>query len=226
MRHGLILTALCACGFLIGCAKATASSQQASAPVKYSVKVHEFEGCECYPPCPCIFSTDSPMGDCRGMMVFTITEGTYGATRLKDVSCAAVFTWTGKNMDATMGKWKGVLYTSDKATPAENAAIEGLLPALLGNAFGTLDHRTAPLQVTRQGDVHELKVGSVAHLRIHGLKGPNGEPTRILNAPSPNVYPEYFCGQADVHTYDDGVSSWSFPGRNGFYADVVLKSGT
>lgn len=36
--------------------------------------------------------------------------------------------------------------------------------------------------------------------------------------------PEHFCAQADVHTYNDGVSSWSFPGRNGFYADVMLSS--
>ncbi len=159
------------------------------------------------------------------MMVFTITEGVYGTTKLNNVSCAAVFTWTGTNMDSSMGKWKGILYTSEKATPAEREAMNGLLPALLGNAFGTLEQRTAPLQVARQGDIHELTIGKVARLRIHGFKGPNGEPTRILNAPSPNVYPEYYCGQADVHTYDDGVSSWSFPGRNSFYADVVLSNG-
>lgn len=163
------------------------------------------------------------MGDCRGLIVFTV-DGTYGTTRLKDVSCVAAFTWTGKNMDANMGKWKGVLYTSDKDTPAERAAIKGLLPAMLGNAFGTLEERTAPIEVTRQGDIHELTIGKVAHLRIHGLKAANGQPTRILNAPSPSTYPEYFCAQADVHTYDDGVSSWSFPGRNGFYADVELSS--
>jgi len=225
MKHSKVLIVLCACGFFFGCATAPVPPQQASAPVKYSVKVHEFEGCECYPSCPCIFSSDSPMGGCRGIIVFTITEGIYGTTRLKDVSCAAAFTWTGKNMDAAMGKWKGVLYTSDKATPAELEAIKGLLPALLGNAFGILEQRTAPLQVTRQGDIHELTVGKVARLRIHGLKDPNGKPARILNAPSPNAYPEYFCAQADVHTYDDGVSSWSFPGRNGYYADVVLSSG-
>jgi len=127
-------------------------------------------------------------------------------------------------MEANIGKWKGVLYTSDNATPAEREAIKGLWPVLLGNAFGTLEQRTAPIQVIRQGDIHELTVGKVARLRIHGLKAPNGKPTRILNAPSPGVYPEYFCAQADVNTYDDGASSWSFPGRNGFYSDVVLSS--
>ncbi len=226
MKHTKILiTALCASGLLAGCTTTPTASPQTSGAVKYAVKVHEFEGCECNPACPCIFTSDSPLGDCRGIIVFTITEGTYGATRLRDVSCVAVFTWTGKNMDANMGKWKGVMYTSDKATPAEREAITGLLPVMLGNAFGTLEQRSAPIQITRQGDIHELTVGKVAHLRIHGLKGPNGKPTRIVNAPSPNAYPEYFCAQADVHTYDDGVSSWSFPGRNGFYADVELSSG-
>lgn len=224
MKHiKLLLAVLVACSLLAGCATGPPPSPQASVPVKYAVKVHEFEGCECYPACPCIFSSDSPFGDCRGIIVFTITEGTYGATRLKNVSCVAVFTWTGKNMDANMGKWKGILYTSDQGTPAEREAITGLLPLLLGNAFATLEQRTAPIQVTRQGDIHDLTVGKVARLRIHGLKGPNGKPTRIVNAPSPYVYPEYFCAQADVHIYDDGVSSWSFPGRNGFYADIELS---
>ncbi len=224
MKHiKTVLSVLCGCALLAGCATAPAPSAQASSAVKYAVKVHEFEGCECPPACPCIFSSDSPMGDCRGIIVFTV-EGIYGATRLKDVSCVAVFTWTGKNMDANMGKWKGALYTSDKETAAEREAIKGLLPVLLGNAFGTLEQRTAPIEISRQGDIHELSVGKVARLRIHGLKGPNGKATKIVNAPSPNSYPEYFCAQADVHTYHDGVSSWSFPGRNGFYADVELSS--
>ncbi len=193
-------------------------------PAKYAVKGHEFEGCECNPACPCIFSSDAPFGDCRGILVFTITEGIFGTTRLKDVSFVAVFTWTGKNMDANMGKWKGVLYAPDSATPAEREAIAVLSRAILGNAFGTLEQRTSPIQVTRQGDIHDLTLGKVGRLRIHGIKGPSGKATKILNAPSPGAFPVEFCAVAEVNSYDDGVSSWSFPGRNGFYGDFHLSS--
>ena len=219
----ILLIVLCAGGLFAGCTRSPVPSSQASVPVRYAVKVHEFEGCECYPACPCIFSSDAPFGDCRGIMVFTITEGTYGTTHLKDVSFVAAFTWTGENMDANMGKWKGVEYTSDKATPAEREAIAALSPVIMGNAFGTLEQRTAPIQIIRQGDIHDLTVGNIARLRIHGIKGPNGKVTKILDAPSPNAYPVEFCAVAEIHTYDDGVTSWSFPGRNGFYADFNLS---
>ena len=191
--------------------------------VKYAVKVHEFEGCECNSVCPCVFSSDTTFGDCRGITVFTFT-GNYGTTRLQEVSCALVTTWAGKNMEGNMGKWKGLLFTSDKGTPAEREAVKGLLHVMMGDAFATLEPRTAPIHISRRGDIHELTVGSVAKLRIHGVKGPKGEVTKILNAPSPLAFPVMFCALSDVHAYDDGVSSWSFAGRNGFFADFDLTS--
>jgi hypothetical protein len=209
-------------GFSIG-SMAAEPSPQTSAPVKYAVKFHEFEGCECNAVCPCVFSSDTTFGDCRGIFVYTF-DGSYGTTQLKDVSCALVLTLVGKNMEATMGKWKGVLYLSDQATPAEREAIAGLMHVMMGDAFATLETRLAPIKISRQGDIHDLTVGTVAHLRIHGLKGQNGEPTKILNAPSPLASPVIFCALADVNTYNDGVSSWSFTGRNGFYTDENLSN--
>ena len=191
--------------------------------VSYSVKVHEFEGCECNPVCPCVFSSDTTFGDCRGITVFTF-NGMYGPTALKNVSCVLVFTWAGKNMEANLGKWKGVLYTSDRGKPVEREAVDGLLRAMMGDAFSNLEKRTAPIRIKRVDDVHDLTVGKVARLRIHALKGPNGKTAKILNAPSPLAYPEMSCAIADIHTYDDGKSSWNFAGRNGFHADCDLSN--
>jgi hypothetical protein len=221
----ILLTILCACSFLVGCAASPAPTTKTSVAVKYAVKIHEFEGCECNSVCPCVFSSNTTFGDCRNIVVFTITEGIYGTLRLKDLSFVLVQTWAGQNMEGTMGKWKGVLYTPDQGTPAEHEAITGLSPALIGNnTFATLEQRTAPIQVSRHGDIHELTVAAVAHLRIHGVKGPNGEIAKILNAPAPFAYPVMFCALADLHTYNDGKSSWSFKGKNGFYADFELSS--
>ena len=127
-------------------------------------------------------------------------------------------------MEATMGKWKGVLYISDTGTDAEHEAINGLLNVMMGDAFANLEERKAPIKIERDKDVHDLTVGKVAHLRIHALKGQNGEISKILNAPSPLAYPIMTCAVADVHTYDDGKSSWDFAGRNGFYADFDLSN--
>jgi len=190
----------------------------------YSVKVHEFEGCECNSVCPCVFSSDTTFGNCRGITVFVFTEGRYGSTVLKNVPCVVVITGTGRNMEASFGAWSGVLYVPDAATSAEREAVTALTRIMLGDAFATLDQRSAPIQITRRGDVHNLTVGTVARLRIHGLKGQNGQPTRILNAPSPLAYPVMWCALSDVDRYDDGTTSWSFTGRNGFYADFDLSS--
>jgi hypothetical protein len=220
----IILTVIYACSLLASCAAEPPVSHQMPTTVKYAVKVHEFEGCECNPVCPCIFSSDTTFGDCRGITVFTFTEGRYGTTVLKDVSCVLVFTWAGKNMEANMGKWKGVLYTSDTGTRVEREAITGLLRVMMGDAFATLDQRTAPIRITRHDDLHDLTVGTVARLHIHGIKGPNGEITKVVNAPSPLAFPVMSCALADVNTYDDGTVSWSFTGRNGFYADFDLSN--
>jgi hypothetical protein len=32
------------------------------------------------------------------------------------------------------------------------------------------------------------------------------------------------AGVSDVDRYEDGTTSWSFTGRNGFYADLDLSS--
>ena len=71
------------------------------------------------------------------LLVFTF-DGKYGSSVLKDVSCVLVFTWAGKNMEATMGKWKGVLYTSDTGTTAEREAVNALLRVMMASHHGTL----------------------------------------------------------------------------------------
>jgi len=204
----------------------TASSQEVqTAPeaVQYSVKVQEFEGCECESVCPCVFSKDTTYGDCRATLAFTF-NGTYGSTALNNVSCVVVGTKLGSNMEATVGTWEGVLYVSDTATPDEIAAVNGLLNAMMGGAFAKLDQRKAPIKAVSEGDIHELTLGEIAHLKIHAIKGPNGEPTKIVNAPSPIAFPEYYCAIADDNKYDDGTSSWAFTGRNAFYASFDLAS--
>lgn len=191
--------------------------------VTYSVKVQEFEGCECESVCPCVFSKDTTYGDCRAMLAFTF-DGSYGSTALNGVSCVVVGTKTGNNMEETLGSWEGVIYVSDTATPDEIEAVNGLLNAMVGGAFAKLDQRKAPINVMSEGDIHELTLGDIAHLKIHAIKGPNGEPTKIVNAPSPIAFAEYYCAIADDNKYDDGTSSWAFTGRNGFYTSLDLAS--
>jgi hypothetical protein len=205
---------------------ATVSAQETATTtpaVKYSVKVHQFEGCECESVCPCVFSKDTTYGECRAILVFTF-DGAYGSTALKDVSCVLVGTKLGKNIEKNIGNWEGVLYVSSTATPEEIAAITDLLHAMVGDAFASLDQRKESIQITRKDDVQELVLGKIARLRVHAMKASNGEMTKIVNAPSPVAFREFYCAIADENKYDDGVSSWDFTGRNGFFTEFDLVS--
>lgn len=205
----------------------TASAEEAMttpAAVQYSVKVQEFEGCECESVCPCVFSQDTTYGDCRGMLVLIFT-GTYGSTHLENVPCVIATTHMGKNIEKNMGNWSGILYTSEKTTPAEFEAVNSLLNAMIGDAFATLDQRKAPIMIKSEGDVRDLTLGGIGHLRIHAIKAANGETTKIVNAPSPIAFRELYCAIADENKYDDGTSSWSFTGRNGFFTEFDLANG-
>lgn len=156
-------------------------------------------------------------------MVFTF-DGTYDSTILKNVPCVVVGTQLGRNVEVSMGSWKGIVYTSESISPDELKAVNGLLHLMMGNAFSNLDQRKESISIKTADDVHELALGSIAKLRIHAIKNSNGEATKVVNAPSPIAFPEMSLAIADEHTYDDGTSSWSFPGRNGFFAEFDMKS--
>lgn len=223
MKRNLAATALVV-GFLSTTLPMTSAKEAQSAKsVPYSVKVHEFEGCECESVCPCVFSQDTTYGECKAILVFTF-DGTYGSTVLNKVPCVMVGTKLGRNIEQNIGNWEGVLYTSSSATPDEKAAVKGLLHAMMGDAFSSLDERKESIAIKVAGDVHELTLGEIAHLKVHAIKGPDGKATKIVNAPSPIAFREFYCAIADENRYDDGVSSWSFAGRNGFYTTFDLAS--
>lgn len=217
------VSALALQGFGLGAESGEAASAAAS-PVNYKVAVHEFEGCQCDSVCPCVFSLDTSHGDCRAIMVFTF-NGTYGNTPLKDVSCVGVITKAGKNMEATKGKWSGTLYLPQDATEDERSAVKALGHKIIGDAFAELREETAPIEIKRDGEKHDLTMGKLARLRIHPIQAANGKTAQIINAPSPLAFPVMNCAIADVNSYDDGKVSWSFTGRNAFFSDFELSSG-
>ena len=217
------LIALTAAAFsIVGCASGPA--KPAAGGKSYLVRGHQFEGCECESICPCIFSKDTSHGDCRALLVMSVTEGWHGGVDLAGVNFVACITKSGANMEKTMGKWIGALYVSDKATEAQKSAVTEVMKAELGPAFEKLEVKSVPIEIKRQGDRHELALGKIATLKINGIKGAGGQVMSVENAPSPLAAPKEFCSLSEVNTYDDGVTKWDFKGRNAFYADFEMKS--
>lgn len=220
-KQKLWIVAACAC-WLAGIN--THAGETAAAAVAYDIKISEFEGCECNSVCPCIFRSDATYGDCRAVLAFTFT-GTYGDTPLDGVPGVVAVTRSGHNMEANMGTWTGALYTSEKSSQAETAAVHAILNAMLGGAFAQLDMRKAPIQISQNGDTHELVMGDIAHLKVTTMRRADGGVTVVENPPSPIAFPRMVCAVSDIHHYNDGTASWSFPGRNAFSSEIVMKSG-
>jgi hypothetical protein len=170
----------------------------------YLVSGDQFEGCECNSVCQCIFSKDATFDQCRGIVAWTVKQGHFGATNLAGMSFAASLTKSGKNLEKSMGHWEGVLFVPQTATPAQKKAIEGLLHAEMGAAFAKMEVRTAPIHVSGAPGTQELTIGAIGHLKLSPLHGADGQPTRIIGAPSPIALPVEYCATSAVDTYRDG----------------------
>lgn len=192
-------------------------------PTPYSIKGEAFEACECDTYCPCVWKKDVTFEQCRALVIWNVSEGSYGKTDLKGVTFVLALTKSAKNLVKAMGSWEGILYVSDKATDDQKKAVVEFASGKWGKAFAKIDVKSVPVEVKIEAEAKELKMGKIADLKISALKGGNGKVPVIENPPF-SLYPKLFCAQAGVHRYDDGTTQWDFSGRNAFYGPFEYKS--
>jgi hypothetical protein len=79
----------------------------AEAP-QWRVKGDWFDVCKCDVPCPCEFAQPPSYGDCDGVLVWHVNEGTYGEVPLDGLSVLALGKfegniWSGKATNIQFG---------------------------------------------------------------------------------------------------------------------------
>lgn len=190
--------------------------------VEYSLKGEALEGCECESVCPCIWTKDATFAECRGTMGIAIREGTIGKTDVTGLAFAMTLTKTEKNMLHGFGRWHGALYLPEKASDEQRRALEAFFHARFGPAFAKVDVKTVPIEIKVEPEHRELKVGTLATVRITAVRTPQGKVTVIENPPFA-LYPKLHVAKADVNTYNDG-STWDFSGHNAFYGPFEFSS--
>lgn len=212
MKIGFLAVAVAAV-FAAGCAT---SGSGASG----GVRGDHVEACECDTYCPCVFSKDATAGECRGIMAWHATEGSFEGTSLAGVTWAASLTKSGKNVEKSLGKLEGVLFLPEKATEAQRKAIGDMMKKDMGAAFAKMDVKVTSIELKGELGHNELTVGKMITVKISPLKGVNGKVPVLENCPSPltAATPKIYCGKADVHLYDDGSSKWDFAGHNAYYS--------
>src|SRR6185369_13180649 len=104
-----------------------------------SIRGEQAEGCECESVCPCVWEKDVSFQDCRGILAWHVTEGSYDGTDLAGVTFAVALTKSGKNVVKAMGSWERTIYVADSATEAQKKAAVGFLSGKWGKAFAKVE---------------------------------------------------------------------------------------
>src|SRR4051795_9696005 len=138
------------------------------------------ESCSCTVSCPCNFGGEPTKNPCEGNRLIAIQSGHYEQTDLAGVSFLVTF---------TMRSWSKI-YLSDKVTPAQQAAVEALLPiAFAGFHRGMLSFTKAPVTM----DITEKRVrfsGPESSVEMEAMKGFDGKNVTIMNLPNA-AYQDY-----------------------------------
>lgn len=90
-----------------------------AAPARYEASGVCIHQCSCEYACPCMFENGPP--DCELAAVYHLDHAAYGGTDISGLSMISV--------DGTKTKNGGVVYLDARASPAQKAALLGLLEA-------------------------------------------------------------------------------------------------
>lgn len=162
----------------------------------WSIQADELANCNCNVGCPCQFSELPTHGTCEAAVVFNITKGHYGKTKLDGLLAACVYKWPGPIHE---GNGEMQLMIDPRADDNQRSAIEAIMTgadtdemATMWSVFSAMSphkHATiyAPIKVEMDKDARTGKATVEGILEISAEPIPNivtGEPHRIsINTP-------------------------------------------
>lgn len=194
----LTVTTLVVAGLAMGApSRAFAQDWQLTATVA--------EACSCDVSCPCNFGSEPTRMPCEGNRIIAIESGHYEDVDLSGVTLLVTF---------SMREWSKI-YVSDNVTPAQEQAVEALLPlAFAGFQRGMLSFTKAPITM----EITEDRVtfsGPESSVDMEVMRGHDGQVVKVLNLPSP-VYQDYTQYVSKTHTHESADHSFSYSGTTGF----------
>jgi hypothetical protein len=188
----------------------------------WSLKGEYFAACNCrVSPCPCTTGGGDPTeGECRGLNVFSVGEGSYGDVDLAGLKFGIAVHFPGNIL---AGNWDlGVLI--DQASNDQQAeAIETILTGKAGGTFadlsGLIGNYIGAQRASISFDGGEEGEGGTASVNgsqigYTALKSPTGARTELRHgalAFRDLIYPGKAQGHFDVHgiSADANYGEWS-----------------
>jgi hypothetical protein len=159
-----------------------------------------FDVCKCDIPCPCEFARAPTYGDCDGILVWHIRNGTYGSVKLDGLSVVALGYFKGNiwaGAKATMG-----IFIDERADAKQREALQTIFGGQAGGWPGQFAQNIAevrgiefaPIEVEIAGDLARWRaaVPGRAQAVVEALAGPTtppGKRVQTINPPGSEVGP-------------------------------------
>ncbi len=195
---------------------------------QWQLKGDWFDVCRCRVPCGCTFAQAPDDGQCDGILAWHISEGSYGDTRLDDLSVVAIGTFEG-NIWAGEAKPKMGFYIDERADDSQRGALQTIFGGEAGGwpaGFAELVDEVlgieyAPIEFELADDLSSWRVEVPGKARgsaeaLAGPTSPEGARVQVHNAPGAEVGPGQVATWATAA--EDEVDAfglkWSWPGRS------------
>jgi hypothetical protein len=171
------------------------------------------ESCSCTISCPCNFGGRPNRMPCEGNRMISIDSGRYGDTDLSGVQFLVTF---------EMGSWSKI-YLTDKVTPAQEKAVNALLPIAFAGFHKTMLSMSKVPVTMEVTDSRVRFTTPESSVDMEVVRGFNGQAIRILNLPSQQLQ-DYTQFRSVSHTHTSASHSWKHSGTNGFLSKYTAAS--
>ena len=196
----------------------------------WSISGEYFENCSCDVVCPCEISplgflqANPDNGYCNVILVFHITEGTFGNTDLSDLNVIMAARAVGPMAN---GNWTAAVYLDERASEEQQQALgtiyggaAGGPPSALAPLIGTqLGVKLVPIDYRNEGTKRSARIGGILDANIQAVPSPFEDKVVIkLNANPLFPGEDWVQAYGAQTTYTDHDFQWDNTGKCADYA--------
>ncbi|MGW1519748.1 DUF1326 domain-containing protein [Streptomyces sp. NPDC001272] len=188
-----------------------------------------FDMCKCDIPCPCSFAQPPTTGDCEGVLVWHIREGTYGDVRLDGLNTVMLGSFVGNIWGEHTDSYAALIF-DERADDRQREALQMIFSGQAGSwpaqlvaaaAFEVRGVDFAPVEVEIDEDLATWRVSVPGRLeaRAEALTGPttpDGARVQSTNLPGCETGPGQVAtwGRATSDRADAFGFAWNRSGKS------------
>jgi hypothetical protein len=154
----------------------------------YQLEGRILEVCTCDILCPCWVGEDPDTGICESVEGYRVDQGAVDGVDVSGLTIGVLSHIPGNILE---GNFRVVFFIDDKATAAQQEALLNVWTGKLGGPLAEVAQLfgevVAVERVPISFDVVEgkghLRIGEVVDTELAPYRGPNGEPTKLVDTP-------------------------------------------